>query len=169
MRKGSSRQNEPCFFPAGLGSPRSACRPGAASGVGSSRTSVPPGSSGAGPPTGGVVMKGLEVSGRRGGARLLLDLRLLAAQLTQVVELRSTDVAARDELDVVHDRRVHGERSLHAYAETHLACRESLAHAAALASDHDPLEDLDALAVALDDADMHLHRVARAEVRDVAA
>src|SRR3954447_23407117 len=114
-------------------------------------------------------MKGLEVSARRGGVALLLDLRLLAAQLTQVVELRSTDVAARDELDVVHDRRVHGERSLHAYAETHLACRESLAHAAALASDHDPLEDLDALAVALDDADMHLHRVARAKVRDVAA
>jgi hypothetical protein len=38
----------------------------------------------------------------------------------------------------------------------------------ALALDHDPLEDLDPLPVALDDAEVHTHRVARLEAREVA-
>src|SRR5947209_9548823 len=170
MRNGSSRQNDPCFLAvAGFGSPRWACRPGPVSGAGSSRTSVTPGSSGAGPPTGGVVTKASKWSARRGGVALLLDLRLLAAQLAQVVELRPAYVAAGDQLDVVNDRRVHRERPLDADAEAHLARGEGLTHAAALAPDDHTLEDLDALAVALDHPHMHLHRVARAEIRDVAA
>src|SRR5947209_3313291 len=157
MRNGSSRQNDPCFLvAAGLGSPRSACRPAPAPGAvlsapGWSRTSVTPGSSGAGPPTGGVVTKASKWSARRGGVALLLDLRLLAAQLAQVVELRPAYVAAGDQLDVVNDRRVHRERPLDADTEAHLARGEGLAHPAALAPDDHTLEDLDALAVALDD------------------
>src|SRR4029079_12696180 len=38
----------------------------------------------------------------------------------------------------------------------------------ALALDHDALEHLDALAIALDDAEMHAHGVARLEARDFA-
>ncbi len=40
-------------------------------------------------------------------------------------------------------------------------------HAAALAADDRALEDLHSLAVALDDSDVDLHRVAGTEIRDV--
>src|SRR6187200_2890342 len=106
---------------------------------------------------------------RRRGLRvaLLLDLRLLAAQLAQVVELGATHVTAGDELDVVDDRRVHREEALDAHLEAHLADRESLAHALAGACDDDALEDLDTRAAALDDVDVHLDGVTGAEVRNI--
>src|SRR5690242_2385703 len=77
---------------------------------------------------------------------LLLDLGRLAAQVTQVVELRSADVTARDDLDLGDDRRVHREGALDTDAEADLADREGLPDAAALPADHHALEDLDALA-----------------------
>ena len=46
---------------------------------------------------------------------------------------------------------------------------QGVADAATLATDHDALEHLDALARALDDADVDLQRVTRAEGRDVGA
>src|SRR5699024_8428306 len=52
-------------------------------------------------------------------------------------------------------------------AEGELAHAEGLTQAAALASEHDALEDLDARAVALDDVHVHLDGVAGAEVRHV--
>src|SRR3954453_6630723 len=61
-----------------------------------------------------------------------------------------------------------GERALDADAEGVLADGERLARPGALALDHDPLEDLDALAGALDDPEMHAHGVARLELRDFA-
>ena len=57
------------------------------------------------------------------------------------------------------------ERPLDADAEGVLADGEGLARAAALALDHDPLEDLGALAGALDDLEVHANAVAGAEVR----
>src|SRR6188472_1150711 len=98
---------------------------------------------------------------------LLLDLRLLAAELAQVVELRSADVTAGDDLDVVDDRGVHRELALDADLEADLADREGLANALALAADDDALEDLDTRARTFDDVDVHLDGVARAEVGDV--
>src|SRR3954451_8596695 len=107
-------------------------------------------------------------SARRGGVALLLDLRLLAAQLAQVVELGPAHVTAGHPLDVVDDRRVHGERPLDAYPEADLADREGLAHPAALAADDNALEDLDPLAVALANPHVDLDGVTGTELRHVA-
>src|SRR5690606_26078316 len=114
-------------------------------------------------------------AGRTRGARpsvggalaLLLDLRLLAAQRAQVVQLRAAHVTAGDDLDRVDGGRVQREGPLDADAEADLPHGEGLAHAAAGASDHDALERLDAGAVALDDLDVHLDGVAGTEVGDV--
>src|SRR4029079_3039980 len=89
-------------------------------------------------------------AGRRRGLALLLDLRGLAAQITEVVELGAADVAAGGDLDAVDVRRVHGERALDAHAERHLADGEGLARARAVPTDHDTLEHLDAGPAAFD-------------------
>ena len=53
--------------------------------------------------------------------------------------------------------------------EGDLPNRERLADPTPGTTDDDPLEDLNALTIALDDTDMDLDRVARAEIRDVVA
>src|SRR6478735_8122454 len=103
------------------------------------------------------------------GVALLLDLRGLAAEVTEVVQLRATHVAAGHDLDLLDDRGVDREGALDADAEADLANGEGLADTVALAADGDALEDLDAGARALDDLDVDLQRVAGTEVRDVAA
>ncbi|EGJ74459.1 putative signal peptidase I [Streptomyces sp. Tu6071] len=105
----------------------------------------------------------------RSALALLLDLRGLAAQLTEVVELGATDVTARHQLDLLDDRGVHGEGALHADGEGDLADREGLADARALAADDNALELLHTRAVALDDAHVDVDGVAGAERREVAA
>src|SRR4051812_42177153 len=103
-RNGSSRMNDERRF--GF---RSACRPAPPVSRGASSAAVDAGASS------GVVTAAADVrSARRSGVALLLDLRLLAAQLAQVVELGPAHVAARHQLDVVDDRRVDGERPLDA-------------------------------------------------------
>src|SRR5690606_7012436 len=89
----------------------------------------------------------------------------LADPAAQVVELRAPDVAAGDDLELLDLRRVHRERPLHADAEGLLSHGEGLAHTAALAGDHDALEDLGAAAVALDHLEVHADAVARVEAR----
>src|SRR3954462_12813461 len=65
-------------------------------------------------------------SGELAGFPLLLDLGLLPAEITQVVELGPADIAATVDLDLLDDRGVDGERALHADAAAHLADREGL-------------------------------------------
>ena len=60
------------------------------------------------------------------------------------------------------------ERALDADAEGLLADGERLARTGALALDHDPLEYLDALALALDHLEVHTHGVARLEAGHLA-
>src|SRR5690606_38960314 len=109
-------------------------------------------------------------SERRGSAvALLLDLGLLAAQFAQVVELRTTHVTARDDLDVVDRRAVHREGALDAHLEADLAHREGLAHAVSGAAENDALEDLDAGAAAFGDVHVHLDGVTGSEGGDVGA
>src|SRR5262249_3510221 len=115
---------------------------------------------------------------RAAGARLALAQRLGLAQLAdaglladlaaEVVELRPVDVADRGDVDLVDLRRVERERALDADAEGVLPNRERLAGAGALALDHDPLEDLDPLAVALDHPEVHADGVPRLEPGHVA-
>ncbi|GAB3848042.1 hypothetical protein GCM10029963_30440 [Micromonospora andamanensis] len=73
----------------------------------------------------------------------LLDLGLLAAQLTQVVELGATDVTPDHDLDPVDRRAVDRVGPLDADAEAELADGEGLAQPSTLAADDDALEDLD--------------------------
>src|SRR5690625_2382757 len=61
---------------------------------------------------------------RRGRLALLRDPCGLSAQVPQVVQLRPTYVAAAGHLDLLDDRRVQRERTLHADTEAHLAHRE---------------------------------------------
>src|SRR6478609_6400749 len=118
----------------------------------------------------GLLRRGLGRAGLRGdGVALLADLGSLAAQTTQVVELRAAHVTTADDLDVVDDRRVQREGALDADAERDLADGEGLADAAAVATDDDALEDLDTRARALDDLDVDLEGVAGAEVGNVRA
>jgi hypothetical protein len=56
---------------------------------------------------------------------------------------------------------VQREDALDALAEGHLAHREGSPCRAAVLANHDPLEDLDPLLVALADLDVHAHRIAR--------
>ena len=102
------------------------------------------------------------------GVALFANLCLLAAKCAQVVELRTTDVTARDELDVVDDRRVDGELTLDSDLERDLADVERLANPVAVASDNDTLENLDSAAVTFNDVYVNLYRVTDAEVGDVA-
>src|SRR4029079_479414 len=92
----------------------------------------------------------------------------LADPAAQVVELRAVDVADRGDLDLLDLRRVERERPLDADAERLLPHREGLARAGSLPLEHDPLEDLHAAARALDDLEVHAHRVAGLEARHVA-
>src|SRR5204862_6280523 len=102
-------------------------------------------------------------------AALCAHPRALADLAAQVVELRAVHVADRGHLDLLDLRRVHRERPLHTDAERLLAHRERLAHAGALALDHDPLEDLHPSPLALDRLEVHAHAVTRLERRQVAA
>ena len=97
------------------------------------------------------------------GVALLFDLRLLATQVAQVVKLGATNVTAGDELNVVDDRRVHGERTLNSDLEANLADGERLANALTRAADNDTLENLDTRTVALDDVYVNLHVVTGTE------
>src|ERR687893_3120386 len=99
----------------------------------------------------------------------LLDLGLLAPQLAQVVELGATHVTAGHDLDPVERRAVDRVRPLDTDAEADLPDLEGLAQPAALAADHDALEDLDAGAVTLDDPGVHLDGVTGAEGGNVGA
>src|SRR3954454_19029674 len=97
MRNGSSRQNDERLRFRGL-----ACRAPAASlsgpcGGTSSAAAMVAGRGSSGVVTAAVTRR----SARRGGVALLLDLRLLAAQLAQVVELGPAHVSAGHPLDVV--------------------------------------------------------------------
>src|SRR5262249_23241329 len=94
----------------------------------------------------------------------------LPAAFPQVVQLGPADVALGDDLELADHRRVHREGPFDPDpVERDLADGERLAEPSALAPDHDALEHLDALAIALDDAHVHLDGVARPELRQVVA
>src|SRR5262249_42519469 len=92
----------------------------------------------------------------------------LADALAQVVELGAAHVAAGRDLDALDLGRVHRERALDPDAERLLADGERLAHAVALALDHDALEHLGTPAGALDDLEVHLDAVPGLELGDAA-
>jgi len=115
------------------------------------------------PARGGVfreIVKDLSVA-------LFLDFRLLTAKVAQVVELGATNVTTANNLNVIDNRRVNGELTLHADLERHLTNGEGLANAFTRAADNDALEDLNTRAVTLDDVYVNLDSVTSAEGWDV--
>src|SRR3954447_17744611 len=115
------------------------------------------------------VGRGRDPPAERDSDPLFLDLRRFPDPVAQVVELRPADVAARDDLDLGEDRRVHREGPLDADSEADLAHGEGLPGTAALAADDRALEDLDPLARALDHTDVDLQAVAGSELGFVVA
>ena len=93
------------------------------------------------------------------------DAGALADLVAQVVELRAADIAAGSDLELLDLRRVQREGSLHPDTERLLPHGEGLANAAALAFEHDALEDLGPLAAPFDDLEVNAHAVAGAELR----
>src|SRR5246127_1100564 len=94
---------------------------------------------------------------------LFLDLGLLAAKFTQVVQLGAADVATGHHLDMVDVLRMHRKGPPDADAIALLAHGERLADASTLSADHHALEHLDAFLGALDHLDVHVNGVARAK------
>src|SRR6185436_1078448 len=91
------------------------------------------------------------------------DAGRLAAASAQIIELRAANLAAANQLDLLHDRRVDREDALHSLAVGNLADREALVESAALATDHHALIGLEAGAGALRHTHVDAHRVAGLE------
>ena len=98
-------------------------------------------------------------------AAALGDARRLAAAAAQVIELGAPHGAAAHHLDRGDARRMQREDALDPFAVGDLAQGEVRVDAGVLAGDADALEGLDALALALDDAQADAHRVARLKRR----
>ena len=80
---------------------------------------------------------------------LLLNLGGLAGQITQIIELRTTDFAATEHRNLIKTRGMQREGTLHANAVGNTAEGEGLTDAAVALRDADALEGLQALAIAL--------------------
>src|SRR5438552_7542580 len=97
----------------------------------------------------------------------LAEGRGLADAVAQEVQLGSTDLAVADDLDLLDPWAVDLEGPLDADAARDPAHGDRARDPAAAEAHDDALEDLDPLAVALDDLRRHLDRVAGGELRKV--
>ena len=93
-------------------------------------------------------------------ALALAETSLLAAQITEVVEARPTNVATCDDLDLFDARRVERENTLDADATGDLPDREGRACAPTALADHNAFEDLDTLLVTLPNTEVDVDCVA---------
>src|SRR5688572_6705310 len=93
----------------------------------------------------------------------------LADALAQEVQLGAAHPTVAHDLDLLDARAVDHERPLHADAARDLADGDRAGDAAAAQAHDGALEHLDPLLAALDNAGGHLDRVARGELRQVAA
>src|SRR5689334_7614259 len=79
----------------------------------------------------------------------------LALALPQVEQAGPAHTTGAHHLDLLEDRRVHGENSLHARAVRHLANRKRSIGTTAAQGDHDAFEHLNTFLFAFFDADVH--------------
>ena len=86
----------------------------------------------------------------------------LADAVAKEVQLGAADLAVADDLDLLDPRAVELERALDTDARRDPADRDGGRDAAVAHAHHEALEDLDPLAVALDDLGGDLDGVARA-------
>src|SRR5262249_53341322 len=92
------------------------------------------------------------------------DTRLLAAQTTQIIELRAPHLASAHDHDRVNHRRIEWEYALHAFAIRDLADCEVLVDPAARAADANAFVGLHAGFVAFDHLDVDKKGVTRLKV-----
>src|SRR3954466_1738625 len=95
--------------------------------------------------------------------------RRLADSIAQEVELRTPGDAVADDLDLLDARAVDLEGPLDADAGRDAPDSDGPGDPATTEAHDGPLEDLDALAVALDDLGGHLHGVTGRKLREVGA
>src|SRR5436190_20646281 len=93
----------------------------------------------------------------------------LADAIAKKVQLGPADLAVPEDLDLLDPRAVDLEGPLDADAARDPADGDRAGDPAAAEAHHDALEDLDPLAVALDDLGRHLDRVAGSDLREVGA
>jgi hypothetical protein len=101
-------------------------------------------------------------------AAAVAEATALADSVAEVVELGSACVTATDDLELGDHRAVDGPLTLDADVVDDTANGDHLVDAAALAADQNALVHLDAFFLALDDADVHVDRVADVKARKVA-
>src|SRR5690606_35923722 len=100
-----------------------------------------------------------------GRPALLDQANRLAHAIAQEVKLGPAGFAAALHRERLDRRRMHREDALHTLVADDAPDGEGLIDPSPLAHDDRAGEDLDALLVAFDDADGHIHRVADAELR----
>jgi hypothetical protein len=100
---------------------------------------------------------------------LVAHARCFPRKVTQVEEAGAPDDAFAHDLDLLDPRRVREEDALDAHVEAHLSHGERAPAPSAVTLDDDPLENLGALLVSLDDAVVHAHSVADPEIRKIGA
>ena len=96
-----------------------------------------------------------------------LNLGCLAAELTQIVELRATDLTTADNGDAVDAGAVQRERALDANAIGRAANGERFANGTVAAGDDHAFEGLQTLAGALNNLHLNADGVADCELGDV--
>ena len=76
-------------------------------------------------------------------------------KFSEVIQLRSADLALSHDFHPVDTGRMNGERTFDANAERYAADDERLAQIAVLTGDHGAFERLKTFSVSLDDLDVH--------------
>jgi hypothetical protein len=94
-----------------------------------------------------------------------LDTRCLSAQITQIIQLRSTHLAMSRYFYLVDARAMHREYPLYSHSVRNLSHRKRLVKPSVLAGYHYTLKYLDTFTRAFLDLYVHLQRVARPEIR----
>ena len=105
----------------------------------------------------------------RSGA-FLFDPGCLANTISQVVQLRTSYIAAPDDFNFLNDRSVKWEDTFDADTEAQLAYGKGCARSATTAtSNDDAFEDLNPLPIAFDDTHVDAYGVAGTEIWDIVA
>jgi hypothetical protein len=98
---------------------------------------------------------------------LLANLCGLAAKLTQVIKLCTSNVSARDDLNPLENWGVYRPGALYANLEGNFTNCEGLANPVAGATDYDSLEKLNTAATTLNDVYVNLDGITGSEVWNV--
>jgi hypothetical protein len=88
---------------------------------------------------------------------LLFDPGLLASQGSQVIQLAAADLSESGDLNLVHLGGVYGKNPFHAHTGCDLPDSDGRPESRPVASDDDPLEDLDPFLLTLNDPVVDFH------------